>query len=109
MKKRFPLTCLAWLTCEGPSAPRANSSDPDIQALKEAGFTTEWLEQGTPENIESISVCVGPRQRMEQTPGITGLIFMEGMAARAPSCGSILHRIPMTWFALIANQTSSSF
>jgi len=49
--KKFALSRLAWLTCKGPSAPRKSSSDPDIQALKAAGLTEEWLEQGTDANI----------------------------------------------------------
>lgn len=52
VKKRFALNRLAWLTCKGPSAPRASSSDEDIQALKDAGITEDWLRQGTAENIE---------------------------------------------------------
>jgi hypothetical protein len=49
--KKFALSRLAWLTCKGPSAPRKSSSDPDIQALKAAGLTEGWLEQGTDANI----------------------------------------------------------
>ena len=51
VKKRFALSRLAWLTCKGPSAPRATSPDADIGALKNAGVPQAWLQQGTDANI----------------------------------------------------------
>lgn len=53
VKKRFALQRLAWLTCRGPSASRASSSDPDIQRLKTMGISQDWLQLGTAPNIET--------------------------------------------------------
>ena len=57
MKKRFPLNRLAWLTYKGPSALRntaatgTSGADGDIGSLKQNGITTEWLDQGTTQNV----------------------------------------------------------
>jgi Tfp pilus assembly protein PilX len=56
VKKRFALNRLAWLTCKGPSEPRATSSDADIQALRDAGFTDEWLKQGTDDGTDKTNI-----------------------------------------------------
>ena len=56
--KRFALNRLAWLTCKGPSGPSLanpsgrNASDADILALKNAGITDDFLQQGTDANIK---------------------------------------------------------
>jgi len=51
VNKRFALNRLAWLTCKGPSQPRASTNDADIVALKNDGMSQAWLEQGTDDNI----------------------------------------------------------
>lgn len=57
VKKRFSLSRLAWLTYQGPSARRNTSTtattgdDGDIGLLKQNGITKEWLDLGTPDNI----------------------------------------------------------
>jgi hypothetical protein len=53
MKKRFALNRLAWITYKGPSADRASSSDPDIQALVDYGIPRTFLQQGTAQNIQT--------------------------------------------------------
>jgi len=51
VNRRFALNRLAWLTCKGPSQPRASSNDADIVALKNDGMSQAWLEEGTDDNI----------------------------------------------------------
>ena len=59
IKKRFPLDRLAWLTYKGPSSSRNTSAsatsgpDGDIGVLRNNGITKEWLDQGTPKNIQT--------------------------------------------------------
>lgn len=48
--KRFPLNRLTWVTYKGPSSTRT-TSDPDIQALLQAGITTGYISAGTAQNI----------------------------------------------------------
>ncbi|MEM6601082.1 MAG: hypothetical protein AAF649_06835, partial [Verrucomicrobiota bacterium] len=50
LKKRFPLSRLAWVTYKGPSA-NVSTSDPLILELLDEGFTQEYLNLGTAENI----------------------------------------------------------
>ncbi|MEZ0386754.1 MAG: hypothetical protein ACAI34_06795 [Verrucomicrobium sp.] len=51
VKSRFPLSRLAWLTCKGPSAARAQT-DADIQALINTHHVPySYLQKGTVENI----------------------------------------------------------
>lgn len=53
VNKRFPLECLSWITCRGPSAHR-NFSDPDmVSLLSNPGVTEELLLRGTPQNIRN--------------------------------------------------------
>jgi hypothetical protein len=53
VNKRFPLECLSWITCRGPSSTR-NFSDPDIVSLlSNPGVTEELLLRGTPQNIRN--------------------------------------------------------
>jgi len=52
VKKRFVLNRLSWLTYKGPSVNR-NQSDPDIQALINGGVPWEYLQLGTPTNIQA--------------------------------------------------------
>jgi hypothetical protein len=56
VKKRFALNRLAWITCKGPSAPRASSGDADIVLLKQYlggdPAASAWLAQGTDANIK---------------------------------------------------------
>jgi hypothetical protein len=53
VKKRFPLECLSWITCRGPSASR-KFLDPDmVSLLSNPGVTEELLRRGTPENIRN--------------------------------------------------------
>jgi hypothetical protein len=51
VSKRFPLQRLAWLTYKGPSQGRP-LSDPDIQALVNAGISYRYLQLGTASNIQ---------------------------------------------------------
>jgi Tfp pilus assembly protein PilX len=56
LKKRFPLSRLAWLTYDGPSSGRTSDTgdaNADIKRLKELGVTSEYLAQGTPTNIQN--------------------------------------------------------
>ena len=49
LKKRFPLSRLAWLTYDGPSFGRAGV---DIDRLKDLGVTSDYLATGTSGNIQ---------------------------------------------------------
>lgn len=51
VNKRFALQRLAWITYKGPSSTRSQS-DADIQSLINNGITWDYLQQGTPENIQ---------------------------------------------------------
>ncbi|HEY8898826.1 MAG TPA: hypothetical protein VIM61_00225 [Chthoniobacterales bacterium] len=51
LKKRFPLSRLAWLTYDGPSKDRTGGKD--IERLTELGVTQGYLDQGTSTNIEN--------------------------------------------------------
>jgi hypothetical protein len=58
VKQRFPLSRLAWLTCKGPSASRAES-DSDMQLLINSHhIPSSYLKKGTDENIRK---CFGLR------------------------------------------------
>lgn len=56
LKKRFPLSRLAWLTYDGPSSTRTSdtgAANADIKRLKELGITSEYLAQGTATSIQN--------------------------------------------------------
>lgn len=86
VNKRFALSRLAWLTCKGPSVARATSSDADIVALKNAGFTTEWLQQGTAANIEKYFGL----QWIDSTNGSTPPNYWQYVHGRNGSSGAIM-------------------
>jgi Tfp pilus assembly protein PilX len=53
VKRRFPLSRLAWITYKGPSAART-MSDPDMQTLINTyGVSQSFLQQGTDANIKA--------------------------------------------------------
>jgi len=52
VKTRFALNRLAWITYRGPSASRSQG-DADIQALINDGIPWEYLQKGTPQNIQN--------------------------------------------------------
>jgi hypothetical protein len=58
LKTRFPLTRLSWLTYKGPSAAVyvANSNDPVITQLLNAGVPLSTIQAGTASNIKT---CFG--------------------------------------------------
>lgn len=55
VKARFPLSRLAWITFKGPSAEvyAANSGDPVIVSLLNAGVSVATLQKGTAVNIQN--------------------------------------------------------
>lgn len=94
MKKRFALNRLAWITYKGPSADRASSSDPDIQALVDYGIPRTFLEQGTAQNIQTyfglhwdgstwtyVDNAGGPIRKLSQIAGTREPDFFEILKA----------------------------
>jgi hypothetical protein len=55
IKRRFPLSRLAWITYKGPSADvySANSNDPAILSLLSVGVTVPIIQAGTAANIKA--------------------------------------------------------
>lgn len=86
VKNRFPLECLSWITCSGPSATR-NFSDPDmVSLLSNPGVTEELLSRGTPQNIRNYLGLVwdSSDNLWNYAPGIYGASIPS-----APVSGSI--------------------
>jgi hypothetical protein len=68
VKTRFPLSRLAWITYEGPSAVvyATNPNDPVILALTAAGVSLTTIQAGTAVNIKT---CFGLTFPVGGTPG----------------------------------------
>jgi len=74
LKNRFPMNRLAWITYKGPSADvyAANTNDPIIIALTNAGVPLSTIQAGTKENIKACFGLVWDRRGFPTPLGVGG-------------------------------------